>query len=255
MTTLVRWEPFREIAQMQSEVGRLFEGLFDGRGRGSQPWVPALDVWETDNEVVYAFDLPGLTEDEISIEVADDTLTVTGERRRENEEKGDRFFRYERRYGSFSRVIPLPPGAISGALGVGNPVRAAKLRPGEVVLDLGCGGGIDTLLAARAVAPGGRAIGLDMLAEMLEVAARNAAEANLTNVEWLRGDLEDIPLPDASVDVALSNGVVNLSPRKSRVFAEVHRVLRPGGRLVVADLVVDDDLPPEVITNPAAWPG
>ena len=110
MTTLVRWEPFREIAQMQSEVGRLFEGLFDGRGRGSQPWVPALDVWETDNEVVYAFDLPGLTEDEISIEVADDTLTVTGERRRENEEQGDRFFRYERRYGSFSRAVGLPAG-------------------------------------------------------------------------------------------------------------------------------------------------
>ncbi len=153
------------------------------------------------------------------------------------------------------QLAALPPGAIAQALGVGNPVRAAKLRPGEVVLDLGCGGGIDTLLAARAVAPGGRAMGLDMLAEMLASAARHAAEANLTNVEWLRGDLEDIPLPDASVDVALSNGVVNLSPRKSRVFAEVHRVLRPGGRLLVGDLVVDDDLPPEVITNPAAWPG
>jgi ubiquinone/menaquinone biosynthesis C-methylase UbiE len=153
------------------------------------------------------------------------------------------------------QLAALPSGAIAQALGVGNPVRVAKLRPGEIVLDLGCGGGIDTLLAARAVAPGGRAIGLDMLAEMLEVAARHAAEADLTNVEWRRGDLEDIPLPDGSVDVALSNGVVNLSPRKSRVFAEVHRVLRPGGRLVAADLVVDDDLPPEVITNPAAWPG
>jgi arsenite methyltransferase len=153
------------------------------------------------------------------------------------------------------QLAALPPGVIAHALGVGNPVRAAKLRPREVVLDLGCGSGIDTLLAARAVAPGGRAIGLDMLAEMLEVAAQHAAEADLTNVEWVRGDLEDIPLPDASVDVGLSNGVVNLSPRKSRVFAEVHRVLRPGGRLVAADLVVDDDLPPEVITNPAAWPG
>jgi arsenite methyltransferase len=153
------------------------------------------------------------------------------------------------------QLAALPAGAIAQALGVGNPVRAVKLRPGEIVLDLGCGGGIDTLLAARAVAPGGRAIGLDMLAEMLDVAARHAAEADLTNVEWLRGDLEDIPLPDASVDVALSNGVVNLSPRKSRVFAEVHRVLRPGGRLVAADLVVDDDLPPEVFTNPAAWAG
>jgi HSP20 family protein len=110
MTTLVRWEPFREIAQMQSEMGRLFDGLFEGRGRGTQGWVPALDVWETETEVVYAFDLPGLSEDEISIEVADDTLTVTGERRRATEEKTDRFFRYERRYGSFSRAVGLPAG-------------------------------------------------------------------------------------------------------------------------------------------------
>jgi HSP20 family protein len=110
MTTLVRWEPFREIAQMQSEMGRLFDGLFDGRSRGSQGWVPALDVWETESDVVYAFDLPGLSEDEISIEVADETLTVTGERRRATEEQGDRFFRYERRYGSFSRAVGLPAG-------------------------------------------------------------------------------------------------------------------------------------------------
>ena len=110
MTTLVRWEPFREIAQMQSEMGRLFDGLLEGRGRGSQGWVPALDVWETETDVVYAFDLPGLAEDEISIEVADDTLTVTGERRRATEEKSDRFFRYERRYGSFSRAVGLPTG-------------------------------------------------------------------------------------------------------------------------------------------------
>jgi SAM-dependent methyltransferase len=149
----------------------------------------------------------------------------------------------------------LPAEAIAQALGVGNPVRAARLAPGEVVLDLGCGGGIDTILAARAVAPGGRAIGLDMLPEMLAVAARHAAEAAVTNVEWLRGDLEAIPLPEASVDAAISNGVVNLSPRKSRVFAEVHRVLRPGGRFVAADIVVDEDLPPEVFTNPAAWAG
>ena len=146
------------------------------------------------------------------------------------------------------QLAGLPAGAIAQALGVGNPVRAARLKPGDVVLDLGCGGGIDTLLA-------GRAIGLDTLPEMLAVAARHAAEIGLANVEWLRGDLEDIPLPDAAVDVAFSNGVVNLSPRKSRVFAEVHRVLRPGGRLIAADIVVDDDLPPEVFTNPAAWAG
>lgn len=149
----------------------------------------------------------------------------------------------------------LPAGAIAQALGVGNPVRAAKPRPAEVVIDLGCGGGIDTILAARAVGPTGKAIGLDMLPEMLQVAAVNAAEVGVTNVEWLRGDIEAIPLPDGTVDVVISNGVVNLSPRKSRVFAEVHRVLRPGGRFVAADIVVDDDLPPEVFTNPAAWAG
>lgn len=149
----------------------------------------------------------------------------------------------------------LPPGAIAQALGVGNPVRAAGLTPGEVVLDLGCGGGIDTILAARAVAPGGRALGLDMLPEMLEAARANAAAAGVANVDWLRGEMEAIPLPEASVDVVISNGVVNLSPRKARVFAEVHRILRPGGRFVAPDIVVDEDLPPEILTNPAAWAG
>lgn len=149
----------------------------------------------------------------------------------------------------------LPPGAIAQALGVGNPIRAAALASGEIVVDLGCGAGIDTILAARAVAPDGKAIGLDMLPEMLEVASRHAAEAGLSNIEWLQGQLEAIPLPDAAVDAAISNGVVNLSPRKSRVFAEIHRVLRPGGRFVAADIVVDDDLPPEILTNPAAWAG
>jgi SAM-dependent methyltransferase len=149
----------------------------------------------------------------------------------------------------------LPSGAIAQALGVGNPVRAAKLRPGDILLDLGCGGGIDTILAAHAVAPAGTAIGLDMLPEMLEVATANAATGRVLNVEWRQGELEAIPLPDRSVDVAISNGVVNLSPRKSRVFAELFRVLRPGGRAVLADIVVDADLPPEVLTNPAAWAG
>jgi SAM-dependent methyltransferase len=148
-----------------------------------------------------------------------------------------------------------PRGAIEQALGVGNPVRAAGLRPGEIAIDLGCGGGIDTILAARAVAPQGRAIGLDTLPEMLEVAARHAAEAQVRNVEWVHGEIEAIPLPDASVDAALSNGVVNLSPRKSRAFAEIFRILRPGGRMVVADIVMDEDLPPEILTNAAAWAG
>lgn len=149
----------------------------------------------------------------------------------------------------------LPRGAIEQALGVGNPVRAAGLRPGEVVIDLGCGGGIDTILAAQAVVPAGKAFGLDTLPEMLEIAAGNAAEAGVHNVEWVRGEIEAVPLPDESVDVVISNGVVNLSPRKSRAFAEIFRILRSGGRMVVADIVVDEDLPPEVLTNAAAWAG
>lgn len=154
-----------------------------------------------------------------------------------------------------AQLAQLPQGAIEQALGVGNPVRAAGLRPGETVIDLGCGGGIDTILAARAVAPEGTAIGLDLLPEMLEVASRNAAAAGVANTRWLRGGMEDIPLPEASVDVVVSNGVVNLSPRKSRVFAEMYRILRPGGRFALADIVLDDDLPPEIATDPAAWAG
>ena len=108
MTTLVRWEPFRELSQLQGEMSRLLGGLYDNRA--NQSWVPSLDVWETDTEVVYAFDLPGLEEDRISIEVHDDTLTVSGERERATPEQGDRFFRFERRYGSFSRAAGLPQG-------------------------------------------------------------------------------------------------------------------------------------------------
>lgn len=149
----------------------------------------------------------------------------------------------------------MPAGAVGGALGVGNPLRAAGLRPGEVVLDLGSGAGLDTLLAARSVAPGGRAIGLDILPEMLERSATHAREAGIANVEWLRGEIENIPLPDGSVDVVISNGVVNLSPRKSRVLFEAHRVLRSGGRISITDIIVEDDLPPEVIVDPQAWAG
>jgi HSP20 family protein len=110
MTTLVRWEPFRDIAQLQGEMSRLFNGLLEGQGRTSQGWVPALDVWETDTAVVYAFDLPGLAEEQIAIEVQDDTLTVSGERLRQTTDEGDRFFRFERRYGSFARAVGLPAG-------------------------------------------------------------------------------------------------------------------------------------------------
>ena len=110
MTTLVRWEPFRELTQLQGEVSRLMNGLLDGQSRAAQSWVPALDVWETDSELVYAFDLPGLTEDAIAIEAHDDTLTVSGERERQTEEQGDRYYRFERRYGSFARAVGLPAG-------------------------------------------------------------------------------------------------------------------------------------------------
>ncbi len=110
MPTLVRWEPFREIAQLQGEMGRLVNGLLEGQGRTSQGWVPPLDVWETESELVYAFDLPGLAEEQIEIEVQEDTLTVSGERLREATEQGDRFFRFERRYGSIARAVGLPAG-------------------------------------------------------------------------------------------------------------------------------------------------
>ena len=110
MTTLVRWEPFRELASFQNEMSRWMNGLFDGPGRVTQSWVPALDVWETDSEVVYAFDLPGIPQEKISIEVKDDTLTVTAEREKTEESSNDGFYRYERRYGTFARAVGLPQG-------------------------------------------------------------------------------------------------------------------------------------------------
>lgn len=150
----------------------------------------------------------------------------------------------------------VPPGAIEWALGVGNPVPHAELRTGETVLDLGSGGGIDTILAAREVGSEGRAIGIDLLPDMVERAGANAAEAGVDAwTEFRRGEMEDVPLEDSSVDVVISNGVINLSPRKSRVLAEVHRVLKPGGRLCVADLTVEEDLPPEILTSDSAWAG
>ncbi len=156
---------------------------------------------------------------------------------------------------SSEELALVPEGATAASLGVGNPVRRAALMAGESVIDLGCGAGIDTLLAARLVSPGGRAIGLDTLPEMLAVGESNAREGGVTNVAWLRGELESIPLSDASVDVAISNGVLNLSPRKGRAMAEIFRVLRPGGRVSLADIVLDEELPPEVMTDPDAWAG
>lgn len=152
-------------------------------------------------------------------------------------------------------LVHLPRPAVELSLGVGHPVRHAALAPGDVVLDLGCGAGIDTLLAARAVRPGGRAIGIDMTPSMVERARANAAEAGLDQVEVHEGLIESLPLPDSSVDVVVSNGVLNLSVRKSRVLAEAFRVLRPGGRLAIADLVLDDALPEDVLKSPAALAG
>jgi arsenite methyltransferase len=154
-----------------------------------------------------------------------------------------------------SELAGLPAPVVAMALGLGNPVRFAQLCPGEAVLDLGSGGGIDTFLAARKVGTRGRVFGLDMTPAMIEKARRHAALAHAANVEFVEGRMEAIPLPDSSVDVAISNGVINLVTSKGKLFREIFRVLRPGGRLVFADSVVDGCLPKEVLESEAAYAG
>jgi arsenite methyltransferase len=154
------------------------------------------------------------------------------------------------------RLAQLPAGAVAWSLGVGDPLAHAVLLAGATVLDIGCGAGIDALLAARAVGPEGRVIGLDLLPEMCERARTHAREAGLANVEFVEGEMEAIPLPDDSVDAIISNGVINLSARKMRALFECARVLRPGGHLCLTDVTIDEaGLPPEVLTHPAAWSG
>lgn len=154
-----------------------------------------------------------------------------------------------------SQTSQIPQEAVLASLGCGNPTALAKLNPGEIVLDLGSGGGIDVLLSAQRVGPEGKAYGLDMTDEMLALARENQRKAGLENVEFLKGEIENIPLPDNSVDVIISNCVINLSADKDRVLREAFRVLKPGGRFAVSDVVVRGQVPADIRRNVELWIG
>src|SRR5436189_664447 len=154
-----------------------------------------------------------------------------------------------------SQAGQIPEEALKASLGCGNPTALAELKPGETILDLGSGGGIDVLLSARRVGPTGKAYGLDMTDDMLALARENQKETGLTNVEFLKGEIENIPLPDCSVDVIISNCVINLSADKDKVLREVFRVLKPGGRFAVSDVVVRGEVPDQVRRSMLLWVG
>jgi SAM-dependent methyltransferase len=154
---------------------------------------------------------------------------------------------------SLEELGDLPDAAALASAGCGNPTALAGLKNGEVVLDLGSGGGIDIFIAAKKVGPKGKAIGVDMTDEMLDLARRNAEEIGIENVEFRKGDIEDLPVEDESVDVIISNCVINLAPDKDKVFSEAYRVLKPGGRMLVSDKVTKGDLSEEVRNDPDAW--
>ncbi|HZH40103.1 MAG TPA: arsenite methyltransferase [Gemmatimonadales bacterium] len=153
------------------------------------------------------------------------------------------------------QIAALPENAVLASLGCGNPTALAELHPGEVVVDLGSGGGIDVLLSARRVAPGGKAYGIDMTDEMLALARDNQRKAGVENVEFLKGSIETLPLPDRTADVVISNCVINLSADKAKVLAEAFRVLKPGGRFAVSDVVIRGEVPPAVRSSMELWVG